>query len=255
MTKKLISWSGGKDSTCSIILAKIHGIHIDGICIAEVMFDRRRNISGENPIMMEFIYHAEEVFKSWGFPVYHLRSETTDYLDIFHHRIQNARKHPENNGLRHGFPCAKYCSVRRDCKLRTIEAFLKREFPDHHMYVGIAADEPRRLARLKNNPNRSSLLEEYGYTEDMARALCEEYGLLSPAYNRLSTSRGGCWMCEFSKLEESRLIKETMPEIWAEFCSLEEFPDLAMPLWASTTKETLKERDRRLLKGVNDEDE
>lgn len=114
------------------------------------------------------------------------------------------------------------------------------------MYVGIAADEPRRLASLRKDPNRSSLQAELGYTGDMARELCKEYGLLSPAYTELSTKRSGCWMCEFSKVEESRLIKETMPDIWEEFLSLEGYTDLAMPLWAPTTKETLSERNERL---------
>lgn len=51
-------------------------------------------------------------------------------------------------------------------------------------YVGIAIDEPKRLARLskKGNINKVSLLQKYGYTEDMAREKCLEYGLLSPIY-------------------------------------------------------------------------
>ena len=51
-------------------------------------------------------------------------------------------------------------------------------------YVGIAIDEPKRLARLskKGNTDKVSLLEKYGYTEDMAREKCLEYGLLSPIY-------------------------------------------------------------------------
>lgn len=54
-------------------------------------------------------------------------------------------------------------------------------------YVGIAADEPRRLARLKSN--QISLLDKYGYTEEMAMAKCKEYGLVSPIYE--SSHRGG----------------------------------------------------------------
>lgn len=51
-------------------------------------------------------------------------------------------------------------------------------------YVGIAIDEPKRLARLskKGNIDKVSLLQKYGYTEDMARKKCLEYGLLSPIY-------------------------------------------------------------------------
>ncbi len=116
------------------------------------------------------------------------------------------------------------------------------------MYVGITADEPVRLARLNKAPNRSSLLAERGYTGEMAKKLCDSYGLLSPAYRELSIIRGGCWMCEFAKLGEHRLIRDQMPEIWEEFVSLEELSDLAMPRWAPTTKETLKGRNDRLIR-------
>ena len=61
-----------------------------------------------------------------------------------------------------------------------------RQFKGYEVvqYVGIAIDEPKRLARLskKGNIDKVSLLEKYGYTEDMAREKCLEYGLLSPIY-------------------------------------------------------------------------
>ena len=41
------SWSGGKDSTASIILDHIHGLPPSKIIFSEVMFDRKREISGE----------------------------------------------------------------------------------------------------------------------------------------------------------------------------------------------------------------
>lgn len=71
-------------------------------------------------------------------------------------------------------------------------------------YVGIAHDEKKRLARLKNN--QISLLDKYCCTEDMAKGKCLEYGLLSPIYgggivmdvgsvqtSRLKTSQGSSW--------------------------------------------------------------
>ena len=242
-----MSWSGGKDSTATIILAHEMGIQISGIVFAEVMYDRFRKISGENPVMMDFIYRAEEKFQDWGFPVYHLRSDKTDYLTIFHHVIQRARKHPENTGKLHGFPYAGNCTVRRDCKLAVIDKFLRERFPDCHMHVGICSDEERRLQRLYKAPGRSSLLSQYGYTQKMTTDLCRSYGLLSPAYDIFGCSRGGCWMCEFAKMKEHQLIKDSMPDVWEEFVSLESLPNLAMDKWSARTKETLKERNALLL--------
>lgn len=45
--KYIASWSGGKDSTASIILAHEHNEPLDLIIFSEVMFDE--NISGELP--------------------------------------------------------------------------------------------------------------------------------------------------------------------------------------------------------------
>ena len=59
-------------------------------------------------------------------------------------------------------------------------------------YVGIAADEPKRLARLAGT-NKVSLLAKYGVAEASALALCKRYNLLSPIYE--FTSRGGCFFC------------------------------------------------------------
>lgn len=50
-----VSWSGGKDSTASIILAHLHGDPVDSIVFAEVMFDIVNGISGENPQHIDFI--------------------------------------------------------------------------------------------------------------------------------------------------------------------------------------------------------
>lgn len=71
--------------------------------------------------------------------------------------------------------------INRECKIQPIHAYYK-QFKDYEVvqYVGIAHDEKKRLARLKNN--QISLLDKYGYTEDMAREKCLEYGLLSPIY-------------------------------------------------------------------------
>ena len=51
--KNIISWSGGKDSTATVILAHEHNIKIDHIIFCEVMFDKKT--TGEMPEKMEFV--------------------------------------------------------------------------------------------------------------------------------------------------------------------------------------------------------
>jgi len=90
-------------------------------------------------------------------------------------------------------------------------------------------DEPGRLMSMRKEPNKASLLEQYGYTEDMAREKCLEYDLLSPAYEY--SKRGGCWMCPFAKEAEHRAIRQLMPQAWYDFVALEEETELAVPVW------------------------
>lgn len=90
-----------------------------------------------------------------------------------------------------GFPLSGRCTINRDCKLKPIHDYYKRSGlkpSEYTQYVGIAIDEPERLERLRGT-NKVSLLEVYGYTEEMALELCREYGLLSPVYQ--FTTRGG----------------------------------------------------------------
>ena len=89
--KYIASWSGGKDSTASIILAHEHKEPLDLIIFSEVMFDE--NISGELPEHIDFIKNrAIPVFKSWGYEVKILRSDKT-YMDCFHHRTVRGKIH------------------------------------------------------------------------------------------------------------------------------------------------------------------
>jgi len=233
-------WSGGKDSTATIIVAHELGMQIDEIICAEVMFDKKRGISGENPEHIRFMKEkAIPLFVSWGYKVTILRSDV-NYLDVFHTRIKNARIHKEHEGMKRGFPLPA-CSIRRDCKLKPVNEYLKTLGSDVIQYVGICIDEPLRLKSMHLDKNKASLLELQGYTEQMARDKCLEYDLLSPTYEY--SNRGGCWMCPFAKEAEHRAIRQLEPRAWYEFVALEDETDLAVPVWNIYSKTTLRERE------------
>lgn len=220
-----LSWSGGKDSTASIIIAHENNEPIDSIVFVEVMYDIKRNISGENPEHIDFIRNkAKPLFESWGYKVHILRAET-DYLHFFNRIIEHPRKHEDHRGKAFGFPTYGMCGAKRDLKLKPLSDFYKNINKEVVQYVGICADEPKRLESLSKQSDRVSLLEKYGYTEEMARRKCEEYGLLSPCYK--FSKRGGCWFCPNAKLKEHQEIKRLYPEIWGEFVALENRTDIA----------------------------
>ena len=218
--KYYVSWSGGKDSTATIILAHLHKIPIDGIVFSEVMFDKSRGISGELPEHIDFVKNkAIPIFEEWGFTTKIVRSEK-DYLDLFNQVVAKS-KIPERNGKKRGFLIGGMCIANDRLKLAPIKQFY-RKFDlagvEYGQYIGIAVDEIQRLKRLKAS-NKVSLLQEFSFTEKMAYDICKEYDLLSPTYN--FSKRGGCWFCPNQGYVEFAYIKSKYPELWEELRRLD----------------------------------
>lgn len=183
--KYIASWSGGKDSTASIILAHEHNEPLDLIIFSEVMFDE--NTSGELPEHIYFIKNkAIPKFEEWGYETKILHSDT-NYIERFYRYPSRGKRF--GNGQRVGFPMAMKCDINKACKIKQIRDFLKHIDDDFTQYIGIAADEPVRMERIVNSRNKVSLLEKHGYTEQMAFDLCKKYDLLSPIYD--FSPRGG----------------------------------------------------------------
>ena len=184
--KNVCFCSGGKDSVATAIVAKQKGEPLDAVAFAEVMFDKET--SGEHPLHIDFVNNKLRPFieNELKVPFIVLRSPIT-YVDHFLHIVTRG----ENKGKTAGFPIAGMCAINRDCKMKAIREFRKGRQIEKE-YVGIAADEPKRLARL-DGVDKISLLAKYNYTEADAKRICEEYGLLSPVYD--ISKRNGCWFC------------------------------------------------------------
>ena len=206
--KFISSCSFGKDSIATILLAREHNEPLDEIVYCEVMFDE--NISGELPKHRDFIYNvAIPKFEEWGYKVTVLRSDR-NYSSIFNSLMTKSRVE-DRNGKKYGFPLSLGCWVNSRCKIPPIDNYWKNQNEQYTQYVGIAVDEPKRLQRLSGT-NRTSLLEKYGFTEEMAKQKCIEYGLLSPIYE--FTNRNGCWFCMHQKRKELRHLYENHKDLW-----------------------------------------
>ena len=210
----LASCSFGKDSLAAILLAKKHGEPLDEAVYCEVMFDK--TISGEVPEHRDFIYtKGIPALERMGIKVTVLRGKKT-YVDLFTGRITRGPK----KGMLRSFPVCGKCYVQRDCKLRPILRYQKTLPPDTVQYIGIAKDEQERLLRLEGR--QVSLLEKYNCTEQEAKELCRQAGLLSPIYQ--FTNRGGCWFCPNAKRKELRHLYDHHPELWARMLELQALP-------------------------------
>ena len=215
MSQKFIaSCSMGKDSIATLLLAKEHGEPLDEAVYCEVMFDK--DVSGEVPEHRDFIYGtAIPALERMGIKIIVLRSEKT-YVDLFTGRITRGPK----KGMVRSFPICGRCAVQRDCKMKPLEKYKRSLPPGTVSYIGIAHDEQERLLRLDGT--KVSLLEKYGYTEQDARQLCDQAGLLSPIYE--FTDRGGCWFCPNAKRKELRHLYDRHPELWARMMELQALP-------------------------------
>ena len=175
----ICSWSGGKDSMATILLALENNEPLDRVVFAEVMFDHEKGISGEIPEHIDWIYNvAIPKLAEMGVKVDVVRAKK-DYVSL----CRQVLKSGKNQGKCYGVQNSRPCYANSDLKIAPIRKYLnklKKEY-DVVQYVGIAIDEPKRLERLRGT-SKVSLLEKYGYTEQEARKKCEDYGLLSPIY-------------------------------------------------------------------------
>ncbi len=235
----IASCSFGKDSLATIILAKEHGDPLDAVVYAKVMYDE--NTSAEHPEHEDFINNvAIPKIESWGIPVYITKSDKT-YKDCFFH----IRKSGAHIGQIVGFPIPWMCDVNSKCKLPAIKK-ISKIYSDKETiyYIGIAKDEPKRLARLKEN--QISLLDKYDYTEAMCVDLCKEYGLYSPMYD--FTRRGGCFFCPNASDSALRHLREYHPMIWQDMLALSATENKVRDRF--NRKETLEEIERRFTSEV-----
>ena len=220
--------SGGKDSMASTIICYENGIKLDGVVIAEVMFSHARNISGEHPKHIEWLYNIAipKIENDFGYKVIIVKSKK-DYIAEFNGRFTRS-KHPERNGKKHGFVLGgNRCALKRDCKIRPLSAWCKQQ-GEFEQILGIAADETERLKSMHLEKNKRSVLEEFGITEAMTYEIDRKYGLLSPFYDT-GRKRQGCWFCPNCSIGEFAEFKREYPELWDELRIMSQDPEICSP--------------------------
>lgn len=205
----IASCSFGKDSMATILLALENNEPLDRVVFSEVMFDHEKGISGEIPEHIEWIHNtAIPKLESMGVKVDVVRAKR-DYVSLCHQVLTRGK----NTGLMYGIQNCFPCFANSMLKIAPIKSYLSKLRKDYSIiqYVGIAKDEPIRLARLEGT-NKISLLAKYGYTEKMAMYKCCQYNLVSPIYSM--GCRGGCFFCFNANLERYIHIRKNYPEYW-----------------------------------------
>ena len=198
-----ISWSGGKDSTATVILCHEYGIPIKEIIYVRMMYDEE--LPATLPVMTDFVDNAVKVFESWGYKVRVVKSIKT--AEQIANTVYKRSKYPERNGKRYGISsfCRGFCKF-TGIKQNTIKSVNSGEYE----MIGYACDEIARLYRLVDN--QSSIMAELGVTEQDTFEICRKYNLLSPLYD-LDIKRDGCWFCPNAGKLERQYVKEHYPQL------------------------------------------
>lgn len=209
-----VSLSGGKDSSCLLILMIEKGLPIDSVLYADT--------SMEFPEMENHIAKLDDfLFRERGLHITTLRHPHGFEWLMF----DEPKQKPSclENRARLGIPPygngwpgmkVRWCTGQLKTHLLTKEVNrLKREKSALH-FVGIAADEAQRCKK-EQYP-----LVEWGITEAEALKICYDHGFdwggLYEIYHRVS-----CWCCPLQRVGELRNLRHHHPELWARLLDLD----------------------------------
>lgn len=198
-----ISWSGGKDSTATIIRCIENGIPIKEILYVRMMYDEETPAT--LPVMTSFVDDAVNIFKSWGLNVRVVSSCKTakELIDRCYRRSKYSDRVDKPYGVT-AF-CRGTCNF-TSVKQRTLRSLGCSEY----QMIGYASDEKERVVRLGGK--MQSVLVALGDTEADCFEICRSYGLLSPLYE-LGFPRDGCWFCPNAGFYERKYLLDKHPEL------------------------------------------
>lgn len=212
MRDYILSLSYGKDSLACLGAIEKLGLPLNRIVHAEVW--ATETIPADLPPMVEFKKKADEIIKKrWGITVEHVWATNVDgvckdkvtYEDVFYHELTRGK----HIGTIKGFPMTlgQWC---QKLKLNAVKNICSES---DIQYLGIAADEPLRIAKHEGRENIVMPLVLAGWVEQFCKDWCIPIDLLSPIYT--DSERGGCWFCHNQSIDQLRLLRKRYPEYWA----------------------------------------
>lgn len=211
--KYIVSFSGGKDSTAMLLRLLELGEQVDEVIFCDTY--------KEFPAMYRHVAKVRAVVEAAGIQFTELKSEKDFDYYMFEHKPK--RRNPEKYGDVSGYSWAgaqsRWCS--QLLKLSIIDKYIK-SLGDVVQYVGIAADETKRLERkITECGRRKYPLVEWGWSEADCLNYCYSLGYdWEGLYNHFS--RVSCWCCPLKSLDELRNLRIYYPELWSELIDMDE---------------------------------
>lgn len=135
-------------------------------------------------------------------------------------------------------------------KGRVVPGPAQREFLDQPVndgqkinivhYIGIAADEPKRIAKHIDKPDKVLPLVQIGWDEPLCGLEAQYMDMLSPTYSD-GQLRDGCWFCHNQGVNQLRRLRKNYPDLWKKLMKL----DLDSPVSFKPDGHTVHDYDRR----------
>lgn len=227
-TTHVVSLSGGKDSTAMLLMMLEKKMPIDYIIYADT--------GKEFPQMQKHLQDLAEYIKE--------KYPTAPPITVLHPPrsfdwyIFEQTKKNEDGKTQKGYGWAsmrcRWCTS--EVKTRPIKAFCNRILGRVISYIGIAADETKRLS--KNNGVKARYpLAEWGITENQALEYCYSQGFTWDGLYRIF-KRVSCWCCPLKSIKELKALYDRFPELWARLREMDE----RSPVKRSPSIEELEER-------------
>lgn len=193
----VVSLSGGKDSTAMLLRLIEEKRPVDLILFCDTGI--------EFPQMYEHLKQLEQYI---GRKITVLKAEHSFEYYFFNYRPK--RKNPALKpyvGMSWAGPRNRWCTGMLKTRLvRKLVNELEKKY-DVVEYIGIAADEPKRIK------DACYPLVEWNMTENDCLEYCYargfHWGGLYEIFNRVS-----CWCCPLQSLEELRKLRSHFPDLW-----------------------------------------
>lgn len=197
----IVSFSGGKDSSAMLLMMLERGIPIDYIVFCDTGM--------EFPEMYE---HLDKVEQYIGRKITRLKAEHSFEHYMFDHE-KTSGKNKGQHGYGWGSMRIRWCTYL--LKEQIFDRFKASLGEPSQQFVGIAADEPKRIK------DKRYLLVEWGITEAMALQYCKERGFdWGGLYDHLD--RVSCWCCPLKNLREIKVIRDYHPALWQRLREMDE---------------------------------
>jgi 3'-phosphoadenosine 5'-phosphosulfate sulfotransferase (PAPS reductase)/FAD synthetase len=193
--KKIVSFSGGKDSTAMLFKLLDMNYQID-----EVVFF---NTGWEFPQL-----HAQVLELKKIYPITILEPRKSFDYWLYKRKVVSKK----NGSVRYGYGWPS--AFRRWCtseKTQTISKYLNQKYGSmqYQQYVGFALDEK---SRIKNFRHLYPFVD-FGMTENDCLLYCYEVGFTwSGLYNYFD--RVSCYCCPLQSLNDLRKIRKYFPDLW-----------------------------------------